>query len=238
MPTESARPGEPLAKLAGLLADGTRAAFLLALLDGRAWTLGELARHAGVAVSTASGHADLLVDGGLLVQERQGRHRYLRLADARTAQLVEDLAGYGRRPPPPVTSLRASAAAHALARGRTCYDHLAGRLGVAVFDALLARGLLQQDTGCALTPEGVDWFAAALGAGPDELTAGRRPVVRPCLDWTERRHHLAGAGGAVLCRRFFERGWVERIGTGRAVRVTPGGERALAASLGVELSAG
>ncbi len=235
MPTDPTRPGEPLSRLAGLLADRTRAVFLLALLDGRAWTLGELARHAGVAVSTASGHVDLLVDGGLLVQERQGRHRYLRLADARTAQLVEDLAGYGRRPPPPVTSLRTSAAAHALARGRTCYDHLAGRLGVAVTDALLARGLLQQDTGFALTATGVDWFAAVLGAGPDELTATRRPVVRPCLDWTERRHHLAGVAGAVLCRRFLERAWIERIGTGRAVRVTPAGGRVLADSLGVTL---
>ncbi|GAB4053264.1 ArsR/SmtB family transcription factor [Catellatospora paridis] len=228
----------PLARLAALFADGTRAAFLLALLDGRAWTLGELARQAGVAPSTASEHVDLLVAGGLLAQERQGRHRYLRLAGAHTAQLVEDLAGYGGPPVARPATLRASAAAAALARGRTCYDHLAGRLGVALTDAMIERGLLQRDTGFALTPDGVRWFAESLDVG-DELSGGsRRPVARPCLDWTERRHHLAGAGGAVLCDRLLARRWVERIGTGRAVRPTPDGVRALRELLGVDVSGG
>uniref|UniRef100_UPI0015F090D3 ArsR/SmtB family transcription factor n=1 Tax=Streptomyces sp. WELS2 TaxID=2749435 RepID=UPI0015F090D3 len=151
-----------LAALAGLIADRTRAACLLALLDGRAWTAGELARHAGVAPSTLSEHLDRLVAGGLLAQERQGRHRYVRLAGARVAQLVEDLAAQvspaeAVRPP---RGLREASAGAAMARGRTCYDHLAGRLGITVTDALTERGLLRQDTGFALTDAGVEWFAA------------------------------------------------------------------------------
>jgi len=137
-----------LAALASLIADETRATCLLALLDGRAWTGGELARHAGVAASTLSEHLGKLVAGGLLAEERQGRHRYVRLADARVAQLVEDLAAQvdprGVERP---RNLRESSAGSAMARGRTCYDHLAGRLGIAVTDALTERGLLGQDTG-------------------------------------------------------------------------------------------
>lgn len=235
MPTRSdpARPGPPLARLAALLADGTRAGFLLALLDGRAWTLGELARQSGVAASTASEHVDQLVAGGLLVQERQGRHRYVRLAGEHAARLVEDLAAYAEPAAPAVTSLRTATATAALARARTCYDHLAGRLGVAITDALLAGGLLQQETGFALTGAGLAWFAATLGVEPGR-DGSRRPVARPCLDWTERRHHLAGTGGALLCRGFFERRWIERIGTGRAVRLTPDGVRALPDVLGID----
>ncbi|MEU1275396.1 winged helix-turn-helix domain-containing protein [Streptomyces sp. NPDC005799] len=221
-----------LARLAGLIADETRAACLLALLDGRAWTASELARHAGVAPSTLSEHLGKLVTGGLLTEERQGRHRYVRLTDARVAHLVEDLAaqvppGDAVRP----QGLRASSAGSAMARGRTCYDHLAGRLGIAVTDGLTARGLLRQDTGFALTDAGVDWFGAAGIA----LAAGsRRPLARACLDWTERRPHLAGAAGAALCRHAFSVGWCVRIGTERAVKVTDVGERALWELLGIE----
>ncbi|MFF7531492.1 ArsR/SmtB family transcription factor [Streptomyces bobili] len=221
-----------LARLAALLADETRAACLLALLDGRAWTAGELARHAGVAASTLSEHLGKLVTGGMLAEERQGRHRYVRLADARIAQLVEDLtaqvAPAGAVPP---QNLRESSAGSAMARGRTCYDHLAGRLGIAVTDALTARGLLVQDTGFALTGAGLDWFA---GAGIALDRAGRRPLARACLDWTERRPHLAGVAGAALCRHALDARWCERIGSERAVRVTATGERALGELLGID----
>ncbi|MFJ8092926.1 ArsR/SmtB family transcription factor [Streptomyces griseofuscus] len=219
-----------LAALAGLIADETRAMCLLALLDGRAWTAGELARHAGVAASTVSEHLGKLVAGGLLAQERQGRHRYVRLADARGAALVEDLAA--RVPPAAgrVRTLRATSAGAAMARGRTCYDHLAGRLGIALTDALTARGLLRQDTGFALTDAGVRWFAAT---GISLTPTGRRPLARGCLDWTERRPHLAGVAGAALCRHALDAGWCERIGSGRAVRVTREGERVLRSLLGI-----
>ncbi|MDQ0990016.1 helix-turn-helix transcriptional regulator [Streptomyces sp. V3I7] len=221
-----------LASLAGLVADETRAACLLALLDGRAWTAGELARHAGVAASTLSEHLGKLVAGGLLAEERQGRHRYVRLANTQVAQLIEDLAGQvapggGTGRP---RSLRESSAGSAMARGRTCYDHLAGRLGIAVTDALTERELLRQDTGFALTDAGLEWFAAQ---GIALARTGRRPLARACLDWTERRPHLAGIAGAALCRHALDTGWCVRIGSERAVKVTPAGERALSELLGI-----
>lgn len=221
-----------LARLAALIADETRAACLLALLDGRAWTAGELARHCGVAASTLSEHLGKLVGGGLLAEERQGRHRYVRLADARVAQLLEDLTAQiapGAAEPP--RGLRQSGAGSAMARGRTCYDHLAGRLGIAVTDALTARGLLRQDTGFALTDAGLRWFGA-LGIGLDHR--GRRPLARACLDWTERRPHLAGTAGAALCRHALDEGWCVRIGSERAVKLTTTGEHALATHLGLD----
>ncbi|MFF0287459.1 ArsR/SmtB family transcription factor [Streptomyces sp. NPDC005262] len=221
-----------LAALAALLSDETRASFCLALLDGRAWTAGELARYASVAPSTASEHLGKLIAGGLLTEERQGRHRYVRLADEQAAHLVEDLAaraapGDGERP----HTLRAASTSSALARGRTCYDHLAGRIGIAIADAMTVRGLLRQDTGFALTDTGLGWFAE-LGIGLDTRT--RRPLVRGCLDWTERRPHLAGAAGAALCRHALDAGWCVRIGSGRAVKATGDGERALHELLGIE----
>ncbi|URM91918.1 helix-turn-helix domain-containing protein [Streptomyces sp. MRC013] len=222
-----------LASLAALLADETRAAFCLALLDGRAWTAGELARHARVAPSTASSHLGRLVGGGLLAEERQGRHRYVRLADARAARLVEDLVAHtvaDAGPPPPPRTLREAGARSAMARGRTCYDHLAGRLGIAITDAMTARGLLRQDAGFAPSEEGLRWFGEL---GLELAVRGRRPLARGCLDWTERRPHLAGAAGAALCRHVLDAGWCVRVGTERAVRVTGEGEQALADLLGI-----
>ncbi|MFD8640450.1 ArsR/SmtB family transcription factor [Streptomyces zaomyceticus] len=220
-----------LAALAALFADETRAAFLLALLDGQAWTAGELARHAGVAPSTASEHLGKLVTGGVLAEERQGRHRYVRLADAGIAHLVEDLTA---RSEPAVAasprSLGAAGAGRAMARGRTCYDHLAGRLGITITEAMTARGLLRQDTGFALTDPGLAWFGE-LGIPLERR--GRRPVARGCLDRTERRPHLAGIAGAALCRHALDAGWCVRIGSERAVKVTGEGESALYASLGI-----
>ncbi|SBT42388.1 ArsR/SmtB family transcription factor [Micromonospora narathiwatensis] len=224
--------GRAMAGLAALLADRTRASFCLALLDGRAWTAGELARAAGVAPSTATDHLNRLVRGGLLVEERQGRHRYVRLAGPSVAQLVEDLAGHAPAPSAPPRTLRAASATAALAYARTCYDHLAGRLGVLVHDALLARGVLDRAGGLAVTPDGVAWLAE-LAVPVEPLRAARRPLLRDCLDWTERRPHLAGALGAALCARFLDLGWTVR-GTGRAIRVTPAGRPALASALGVD----
>ncbi|MFH8367144.1 ArsR/SmtB family transcription factor [Streptomyces sp. NPDC018031] len=224
--------GPQLARLAGLLADDTRARFCLALLDGRAWTAGELARHAGIAPSTASEHLSRLVDGGLLAEERQGRHRYLRLAGPHIAQLIEDLSAHAAPAPPP-RSLRAAGASGAMARARTCYDHLAGRLATEITSALFARGLLQQETGFALTDAGMGWFGEL---GIDLAAArGRRPLVRSCLDWTERKPHLAGAAGAALCRHALDTGWCVRIGSRRALRVTEEGRRAFRELLGVRV---
>ncbi|CAM5386183.1 winged helix-turn-helix domain-containing protein [Streptomyces violaceorubidus] len=184
-----------------------------------------------MAASTLSEHLGKLVAGGLLAEERQGRHRYVRLADDRVAQLVEDLAAQvapqARRP----RTLRAAGAGSAMAAGRTCYDHLAGRLGIAVTDALTERGLLRQDTGFALTDAGLGWFDAA---GIPLRATGRRPLARACLDWTERRPHLAGVAGAALCRHALDAGWCVRIGSERAVKVTPAGEDALSELLRID----
>ncbi len=117
-----------------------------------------------------------------------------------------------------------------MARARTCYDHLAGTLGVGLADVMTEGGLLHRDDGWLVTPNGLEWLAG-LGVDLDVARAGRRPFARPCLDWTERRPHLAGAAAAAMCQRFFETRWIERIGSGRAVRLTPAGRRALNASL-------
>ncbi|MFC4058868.1 ArsR/SmtB family transcription factor [Planomonospora corallina] len=224
-----ANPG--LASVARLLADGTRASFCLALLDGRAWTATELARHAGVAPSTATEHLNALVRGNLLVEERQGRHRYVRLAGPHVAELVEGLAAVAPAPSSaPPRSLSADGRRKALAHARTCYDHLAGAVAVAITDTMTARGLLDWEHGLRLTGDGEAW----LGRLGVTVPAGtRRPAVRPCLDWTERRSHLAGAVGAALCRHAFDSDWIARIGTTRAVAVTPAGRDALRDHLGL-----
>jgi DNA-binding transcriptional ArsR family regulator len=223
--------GTDLAALASLLADSTRAAFCLALLDGRAWTAGELARHAGVAASTATEHLHLLVHGGLLTEERQGRHRYVRLAGEQAAELIEQLALFAPRTgTPSPTTLSAASRNKALARARTCYDHLAGTLGVSITDAMTDRGLISWDAGLTITPEGERWLADLGIAVP---AGSRRPPVRSCLDWTERRPHLAGSVGAAICAHAFDSGWIRRIGSGRAVAVTEDGSRALMSELGL-----
>ena len=206
---------EGLAAVAGLLADRTRAAICSALLDGRAWTARELAAHAGVAPSTASEHLTRLIQGGLLVEHRQGRHRYVALAGPHVAELLETMtsfAGPGAAP----RGLRAAAVSEALVRGRTCYDHLAGRLGVSLRVGLVELGVVSAEL--VVTEPGMVWLKE-LG-----FEASKRVVSRACLDWTERVPHLAGAAGAHLCSVFFERGWVKRIGTSRAVALTPAGE--------------
>ncbi|MEV4413850.1 helix-turn-helix domain-containing protein [Catellatospora sp. NPDC049609] len=220
-------PAFDLASLAALLADQTRAAMCLALLDGRAWTAGELAAQAGVAPSTATEHLHRLISGGLLVQRRQGRHRYVQLAGSAVAQLIEDLAAHTAPSRTPARGLREATASAALRRGRTCYDHLAGRLGVALTDAMTTAGLLDQTGGFALTPAGLTWLTDELGLDPVDLRQSRRPLARGCLDWTERRQHLAGTAGAEVCRRLLDNQWLVKVGSSRAVKITPIGKSEL-----------
>lgn len=223
---------ESVARFASLLADRSRAAMCLALLDGRSWTAGELARNAGIAPPTASEHLNQLVDAGLLVEERQGRHRYLRLANPEVARLIEDVAIAAGRPTPP-RSLRTVRAATDLAAARTCYDHLAGTLSVRLFDAMVADGLVAVADGLVLTSAGRSWFTDL--AGPDALRPVRsRTLLRSCVDWTERRQHLAGHLGAVLYRQLVSRSWVRPVSGSRAVRVTAEGELAFRELFGVD----
>jgi DNA-binding transcriptional ArsR family regulator len=216
-----------IAAVATLVGDPARARMLQALHDGRALPAGELARRAGIAPSTASEHLTRLVDGRLLAVERTGRHRYFRLSGPDVAHAVEALAAIA--PAARARSLKEATVGEALASARTCYDHLAGKLGVAIADALLLRGaLVEADGGFGLGPE-ADTVLAGLGI--DDLSPRRPPALR-CLDWSERRPHVAGALGAAICRRALDQGWVERLPTSRAVRVTAAGREAFA-SLGL-----
>jgi DNA-binding transcriptional ArsR family regulator len=233
-PTAAAIPlydGADLAAIARLLADTTRATFCLALLDGRAWTPTELARHAGVAPSTATEHLNAMVAGGLLAEERQGRHRYVRLADQQTAELIESLAAAApSRPAPAPPTLSADNRRRALAHARTCYDHLAGQVGVAIAEAMTARELVDWEHGPRLTPGGEAWLA---DLAIDVPVSAKRPALRSCLDWTERRPHLAGGVGAALCGHAFDKGWIKPVGSTRAVLVTPAGRWVFGERLGL-----
>jgi DNA-binding transcriptional ArsR family regulator len=232
-----------LAGTAALIGDPARASMLAALMDGRALTAAELAAAAGVTPQTASGHLAQLTDAGLLAMERQGRHRYHRLASVAVAQMIESImsvaakpdgaAQAGGRRKPVVAGPRDKAMRDA----RTCYDHLAGRLGVALADSMIERGriVLSADGG-ALTEAG-DAFLRGLGVQLDAAGGGARRggrvFCRPCLDWSERRPHIAGAVGAALCRTCFARGWIRRIDGSRAVTVTQAGRSVLAEGFGL-----
>ncbi len=192
----------------------------LALIDGRAWTVGELARAAGIAPSTASEHVGALTAAGFVRTLKQGRHRYVRLDGPDVAELIETMSRFAGPEPP--RSLRASVRARRLAAARTCYDHLAGRLGVAIRDGMLATGLLDDADGLHITRRG----RAVLDELGVDLTRTRRPVVKDCLDWTERREHLSGAMPAALLDRALAAGWLVRDPS-RAIRLNPGAASAL-----------
>jgi DNA-binding transcriptional ArsR family regulator len=219
--SDASRPATPeLARFARQLADPSRAAMMIALMDGRAWTVGELARQAGIARNTASEHLTRLADAGLVTQTRQGRHSYLSLSGNHVAEVVESMcraAGVA----PATRSLRGQRYDAELAEGRTCYRHLAGRLGVGLADRWIADGVIGTDW--SLTDAGAAWF----GALDIESPAGPGPVLRPCIDWTERRPHAAGPLAAELASRAFDRGWVVRGQHPRAAHLTPRGREAL-----------
>jgi DNA-binding transcriptional ArsR family regulator len=213
------------AAVAGLLGHPARSAMVDALLGGEALTAGELARAAGVSAPTASEHLARLVGGGLVAVVAQGRHRYHRISGHEVAGALEAFAAIC--PPTPVRSLRAATERDALRRGRTCYDHLAGSLGVAVTDGLRDRGwLVVAGDGLDLSPDGEAGLRAA-GVDVTAARAGRRTFARTCLDWTERRPHLAGALGAAIATAAFDAGWLRRA-SGRGVRVTADGRAAFA----------
>ncbi|HKR44322.1 MAG TPA: helix-turn-helix domain-containing protein [Paraburkholderia sp.] len=205
-----------------LIADPARAAMLMALADGRALPAGELAYAAGVTAQTASSHLAKLLDGGLLAVEKEGRHRYYRLADAQVATLLENLASVGARAP--VRRKPLGREARDLRFARCCYDHLAGQVGVAITERLTDAGLItaQADKRFAVTPAGETWFGE-LGLDVAALKPGRHGIARQCLDWTERQHHLAGPLGVALLTLLCERGWMRRTRASRAVQVTPRG---------------
>jgi DNA-binding transcriptional ArsR family regulator len=214
-----------IAAVAALMADPSRAAVLAELTDGRALPPSELAEVAGVSRSTISEHLAKLERAGFLSVERGGRHRYFRLAGPEIAEAVEALAALAPRFP--VRSLRQSNRAGALGAARTCYGHLAGRLGVGITEAMQDRGLLRREAEVfLLTGDGDGWLR--------ELGLEKPPRAgKTCNDWSERRPHLAGRLGVALARRLFELEWLERTEPARAVRVTAVGRRELGERLGI-----
>lgn len=237
---------------AGLLGDPARARLLLALVDGRALPASMLAAEAGVAASTASEHLGKLREAGMITVEAHGRHRYYRIGGPRVVAAVEALAQIAPRTP--VRSLRQGTRAHALRRSRLCYDHLAGRLGVALMGSLIGSGALEggdgtfrpaqvdadrlsapgHDLDYRLTEDGSRLFGE-FGVDVATLQGRRRPLIRYCLDWTEQAHHLAGSLGAAMTDRFFDLDWLRRAPTHRAVRLTEPGRAGLAGTFGVTL---
>ena len=223
-----------LAMVAQLIGEPARAAMLAAVLRVEALPAGELARAAGVSPQTASMHLAKLVHGGLMQVRQHGRHRYYALSGPQVAEVLEQLALLAR--PAPVRSLNQSEAAQALRFARTCYDHLAGTLGVAVAERLLTLQLIaQQDEEYAVTQEGIAWLAKYDLAWPP-TTRSRCKPIRRCLDWSERRYHIAGAFGALLTAWLLDQGWIERHGSQRAVQVTALGRAGLLREWGLDVA--
>ena len=220
-----------LSTVAALIGDPTRAIMLSALLGGQSLPASELAYRAHITAQTASSHLGKLVDGGLLTMQRTGRHHYYQLKNAEVAHLLEALAVVA--PPPRVKSQGESEALKALHLARTCYDHLAGKLGVAVTQALLDQNFITLDEAdYKVTAEGSQWLAA-WDIDESQLHKGRRKFACTCLDWSERRYHVAGALGSSVAAKFFEKGWVARVKGTRALRITDSGRKGLKEQFGI-----
>ena len=225
------------AEIAALAGDPARAGMLHALLDGRALTASELAHAVGVTPQTASGHLARLAAAGLITVAQQGRHRYHRLASPTVAQMMESIMQVAAEAPAPLRAVRTGPRDEALRTARTCYDHLAGRLGVAVADAMVEGGKLELARDAGLVTDTGMALLQSIGIDVGALTARRstRLLCRPCLDWSERRPHLAGTVGAALCSHFLAKNWIRRVPGSRAVTVTPKGAQAIHDAFGVNL---
>ena len=222
-----------MAAIAALVGEAGRARMLIALMDGRALTATELAQLAGVSPPTASGHLGKLTQAGLLAVLPQGRHRYFRLASPAVARLLEGIMVVAAEPP--ASEQRPEPRIGRLLRdARTCYDHLAGRLGVALTDALIHKGAIELGDEAGRVTEFGESFLQSFGISLEARRQSRRLYCRPCLDWSERRFHLAGVLGNALLARTLELGWIIRANEGRAVSVTPKGRRGFSDRFGVE----
>lgn len=238
-----------LSRVAELIADRARSRMLLALTSGRELSAAVLADEAGVSRSTASGHLRKLTEGGLVAVRADGRNRHFRIAGPEVAGVLERLMELA--PAEPINSLRASTRAAQLRQARTCYDHLAGRLGVGIMQGMLQHGYLTGGDGSFDPQVAVDDRPAAHGHDLDyrltqdgedfldeigvRIPDARRPLIRYCIDWTETRHHLAGRLGRGIRDRFLEAGWVQRGTTHRALKITPAGETAAERYFGLVL---
>ena len=225
--------GPDIAMVAALVGDPARSNMLTALMTGRALTASELAQEAGITPQTASSHLAKLEAGGLIEPEKQGRHRYYRLTGPDVAGVLEGLAGLAARAGH--MRVRTGPKDPALRRARICYDHLAGDLGVQMLDSMKKQRLVRASKqAIELTHEGRRFMADALQIDTDALAHPRRPVCKACLDWSERRHHLAGTLGAAVMSRFTELNWAARDSApgSRVVNFTRNGEKKFAALFG------
>jgi DNA-binding transcriptional ArsR family regulator len=223
-----------LAEVAALVGDSARATMMWALLDGRALTASELAAAARITPQTASTHLAKLTAAGLLSVAHRGRHRYFRFASPRVTDMIDGIVAVALEKRPRYLAL--SRQARALNAARICYDHLAGRLSVDLTDSFVARDyvVLDDDVG-EITSAGTR-FLGEFGIELRTLRSTRRRLCRLCLDWTERRPHLAGAVGAAITKRYFDLGWLERTEGSHAVVVTPSGRRGFRETFGVDVS--
>ena len=211
-------------RIAALIGDHARAEILTALIADQALTATELAGIANLTKQTVSSHLSKLLDARLIVVESQGRHRYFRLADRDVAQLLESLMGVAYRTG--AVRVRSSPREPALRKARACYDHLAGELGVLAFDSLAERSYVRRTpSGLTITRAGERFFNE-FGIDVKALAQQRRRLSHACLDWSERRHHLAGAVGSALLSRTYECGWARRVNNSRVVAFSAAGERA------------
>jgi DNA-binding transcriptional ArsR family regulator len=223
-----------IAAPAGLIADRNRAEILLALLGGTSASGSALADAAGISRALASAHLKKLVGGGLVTVERRGRQRLYSLAGEDVAEALEALMELS--PPSEVSSLRGASRSESLRRARRCYDHLAGALGVAITEGLVSRDLIRPvDGGFELGAVAAEGFAE-IGVDISSLERRRRQTLRACLDWTERRDHLAGGLGAAIGDELIRRGWVRTTEASRIVSITARGARGLRDWIGVDLS--
>ena len=210
-----------------VLADQSRAAMCAALMNGNAWTVGELGRYVHLSRSTATEHVDKLVEAGIVHDVRQGRHRYIKLANSRTAEFIETLGALSPTPLPTPQSLHASRANSAVAQARTCYSHLAGVLGVRLCECFIDHDFITAHW--QLTVQGAEFYRTWGVEHAEQLS------LKPCLDCTERQFHMGGTLGVRICKQFFRHKWITRVKDSRAVKLTPGGKDMLT-DLGVSLS--
>ena len=229
------------AEVAALSGDPARASMLHALMDGRALTATELAKAAGITPQTASGHLNRMTTAGLLSVEQQGRHRYHRLATPSVAHMLESIMQVAAELAPQRPRLTVGPRDAALRRARTCYDHFAGALGVALADALLARGRIELTSDAGILTDSGMAFLGDIGIDTAPMFARRtktsgRVLCRPCLDWSERRPHLGGAVGAAICTHSLASGWTRRLDGTRAIQITPKGVRVFREKFGAALA--
>lgn len=219
--------GPDITKIAAMIGDPARANMLMALMSGMSLTSNELAREAGITASTASGHLSQLEASGLVTSRKQGRYRYVSLAGADVAHAVEALvtvaarAGHLRTRPGPRNDIMREA--------RTCYDHLAGRVAVQLFERWLAAGILEWRAEEVVLTGSAANFLASIGLDIVQLARQRRPLCRTCIDWSERRNHLGGSVGAAILSTVIDRRWASRVASTRTIRFSRSGENAFVA---------